>query len=173
LDFGLRHCFDIRHSDFVISSSRNSNALASNFPVVELGDRKQGVFRRASDMADRKRFRAFHLVGFESLEASFQIAQDAEASVLVFVDPALGNLLEGDRVEVVQFLAAPPDGDDKVGLLEEGEMFGDGLACYGEVLGEFAQGLAIVHVKLVEQLSPVGVSQGFKNLIHLSARLRN
>ena len=58
--------------------------------------------------------------------------------MLVFGDPAIGNLLQGDRIKVVQFVAAPPNGDDKVGSLEEGEMFGHGLARHGEVLAEFA-----------------------------------
>ena len=86
--------------------------------------------------------------------------------MLIFVDPTLGDLLKWDRVEVMQFLAAPPNGHNKVRFLQKGEMFCNGLACHLEVLAEFTQSLAIVIVQLVEQLSSAWIGEGLKDFIH-------
>jgi hypothetical protein len=86
--------------------------------------------------------------------------------VLIFVDPAVGDLLKRDRVEVMQFLAAPPNGHNKVRFPQKGEMFRSGLPCHLEMLAEFTQSLAIFIMQLVEQLSSAWIGEGLKDFIH-------
>ena len=105
-------------------------------------------------------------VGFKCLEASLQITQGAEAALLVFVDPALGDLLEWDRIEIMELLPASPQRNDKVRFGQESKMFGHGLARHIEVLAKFTQGLAIVAMQLIEERASARVSQSFKDVVH-------
>src|SRR6202022_1656346 len=50
----------------------------------------------------------------QSIQTFGQISQGAETSRLVFVDPTLGNLLQRRRVEIMQFFAAAPKGNNQV-----------------------------------------------------------
>jgi len=45
-------------------------------------------------------------------------------------------------------------------------MLGYCLACHGQVLAQLAEGLPIVVVQLIEQLSPARIGQRFKDFIH-------
>src|ERR1700761_1559877 len=88
------------------------------------------------------------------LQLPLQFAERGELAALEFLDPPLADLMDRDRVEVVQLLAAVLVGGDKVSLLENDEMFRDGLPCHGETLAEVVQRLSVFGVKPVEQRSP-------------------
>jgi hypothetical protein len=104
--------------------------------------------------------------GFEFVEASLQITQGAEAALLVFVDPALGDLPERDRIKIMELLPASPKRNDEVRFGQEGKMFGYGLAGHIEVLAKFTQRLAIVAMQPIEERSSARIGQSFKDVVH-------
>ena len=53
---------------------------------------------------------------------------------MVFVDPTLGDLFQRRGVEIVKFVPAMPKRYDKVGPVQQCEMFGGGLPGHIEVL---------------------------------------
>ena len=86
--------------------------------------------------------------------------------LLKFDDPSHGDLMNGNRIKVVQFLPAVPDADDEVCPLEYAEVLGHSLAGHVEVRAKLNQRLAVADMQLVEQLAPTLVSQGFEYRVH-------
>src|SRR5688572_3601972 len=76
------------------------------------------------------------LVFFETL---FQIAQRLKAMAFVFANPALGDLVQRHRIEVMQLLAPAPDRGDEVRRFQNDEVFGHCLPRHVEVLAQFTQ----------------------------------
>ena len=100
-------------------------------------------------------------------ETFFQIAQRLEAVAFVFADPALADLVDRHRVEVMQFLAPAPDDGDQIRRLQQQEMLGHRLPRHVEVPAQFAECLPVAPVQLIEQLSTAFVRQGFEYCIQL------
>jgi hypothetical protein len=98
----------------------------------------------------------------------FDGAQRAQARALELVDPALLDLVQRDRVEVVQLLAPAPDRADQVGGLQHGQVPGGRLARHADVSDQLAQGLAVALVQPVEQVSPGEIAQRPEHVVHLS-----
>jgi hypothetical protein len=73
--------------------------------------------------------------------------------------------LIGDRIEIVEFFAASPDGDDEARVFKPQQMFGHGLTGYVHMRAQFAEGLAIVFVEQVEQSATSRVSKRLKDSI--------
>lgn len=96
-------------------------------------------------------------------ECAFEFGEQVEAGVLVLADPAFGDVVDGDGVEVVDLLAAPPERDDEIGVFEDAEVFGGSLAGHVEVGGEAAEGLAVIGVEPVEERAAGGVGEGFED----------
>jgi hypothetical protein len=92
----------------------------------------------------------------------FQVGEEAEASSLVLADPAIGNLVNGYGVEVVQFFAAAAERSDKAGFFQNAQVFRNSLARHLEILAEIAQGLSVFRVKAIEQEAAAGVGQRFE-----------
>jgi len=84
---------------------------------------------------------------------------------LIFLDPPFRDAVERSRIEVVEFAAAMPKGDDQAGPAQQIEMFAHGLTGHMQVAAELAQGLPVTEMKLVEKLSPAGISQGFEDIV--------
>jgi hypothetical protein len=74
--------------------------------------------------------------------------------------------MDRNRVEVVQLLAAMPEGGDEVGGFENPEVFCDRLPRHGEAVAEFVQGLSVSGVKPVQQRAPRRIGQRFEDFIH-------
>jgi hypothetical protein len=102
-----------------------------------------------------------------------EVAEGLQTVALVFADPALVDFVNGDGIEVVELFAAVPDGGDEVGVLEEVEVLGHGLAGHVEVLAEGGEGLTVVFVQQVEQLAAAGIGQGFENVVHDVGKIGN
>src|SRR6478752_10786037 len=90
---------------------------------------------------------------------------------LVFADPSLRKLVDRYRIEVVQLLAAAPDGRDEIGALQYGQMLAHrlprhGRSRLGKARAKLVQGLAIVRIEPVEKLSAAGVRQGPEHIVH-------
>jgi hypothetical protein len=106
-------------------------------------------------------------------EMLLEVAESLEAVAFVFADPAFVDVVDGDGVEVVELFAAVPDGGDEVGVLEEAEVLGDGLAGHVEVRAEGGEGLAVVLVEKVEELAAAGVGEGFEDVVHDGGKIGN
>ena len=82
-----------------------------------------------------------------------------------FSDPALVDLVQRNRVEVVQFFPALPNDGDQVGLFELLQVLCYGLACHVHLLAERAQCLTIIALQQVKQMPATGVGQCFKYFV--------
>src|SRR6516225_7116211 len=101
-----------------------------------------------------------------SLQSFLEFAQCLQPVAFEFPDPALGDVVDRHRVEVVQLLSALLHGGDQIGLLQNPQMLADRLPRHVEARAEFVQGLAVVRTQPVEQFPAAGIGQGFEHLIH-------
>src|SRR5262245_9947573 len=90
---------------------------------------------------------------------------------LVLADPALRDLVDRHRIEIVQLLAAAPDGRDEVRALENGEMLAHGLPRHrrsglGEPFAKLVQGLAVPRMEPIEKLPAAAVGQRPEHFVH-------
>ncbi len=97
-------------------------------------------------------------------ETVFQLAQCLQALAFVLANPALVDLMQRRRIEVVQLLAPMPQRDDEIGLLEQCEVLGDGLPRHVETGTQFPQRLAVLCIQPVQQLPPAGVGERLQRL---------
>ena len=67
----------------------------------------------------------------------------------------------------MEFLAAPPHGDDQVGGLQQPKVLGDCLAGHVEMLTKFAEGLTVIHPQNIQQFSAAGICERLKNFVLL------
>src|SRR4051795_13084011 len=108
---------------------------------------------------------------FFRLQTAFELRERAQAVALVLADPSLRDLVDRYRIEVVQLLAAAPDGGDEIGALQYGQMLAHrlprhGRSRLGEARTKLVQGLAVVRVEPVEKLSAAGIRQGLEHIVH-------
>ena len=97
------------------------------------------------------------------LEFLFQPAQRLEPMAFVFSNPTLVDLLNRDRIEVVEFLSSMPDDNDELRLLQQCHVLGDRLTRHVQVLTQFVQRQAILFVKPVKQISAARIGKRFEN----------
>ena len=96
-----------------------------------------------------------------------ELGEDSEAAPVELADPALGNLVNRDRVEVMQFFAPAPHDGDEVGRLQQTQVLADGLARHREVLAQLAERLSVSRMQLVQQLPAGGIGQGPEHIVHV------
>ena len=106
-------------------------------------------------------------LGFGLFETFFQIAQRLKAMAFVFADPALVDLVQRHRIEIMQLLAPAPDDGDQVCRFQQQQMLGHRLPRHVEVFAQFAQRLPVALVQFIEQLSAARIRQRFEHCIHL------
>jgi len=85
---------------------------------------------------------------------------------IVFADPAVVDLVNRDRVQVMQFFAAVPDNRYEIRFLQQQEVLRHRLARHGQVAAQLIQRLAAFAVQDVQQTSAAFVGEGFKHCIH-------
>ena len=88
-----------------------------------------------------------------------------DAVPVVAGDPALGDVVDGRRVEVVQLLPAAADGRDEVGRLQHGEVLAHRLAGHVQPRAQLAQRLAVALVEAVEQDPAARVGQRLEHVV--------
>src|SRR6476469_7662294 len=108
---------------------------------------------------------------FFRLQTVFELGERTQAMALVLADPSLRDLVDRYRIEVVQLLAAAPDGRDEIGALQYGQVLAHRLPRHrrsrlGKARAKLVQGLAIVCVEPVEKLSAAGIRQGLEHIVH-------
>jgi hypothetical protein len=99
-------------------------------------------------------------------KSPLQVRQRGDALLVVVVDPAFGDLVDGRGVEVVTLLPAPADGGHEVGVLQDGQVLADRLAGHVQTGAQLTQTLPVTAVQGVEQPSPAGVGQRPEHLVH-------
>ncbi len=77
-----------------------------------------------------------------SFGSFFEVTQCVQVLPFVFLNPTLVDLVDGDGVEIVQFLAPTADRRNEVGVLQAPEVLRDRLARHVEMRAEFPQRLA-------------------------------
>src|SRR5450755_3591531 len=98
-------------------------------------------------------------VGFKIL---FQAGEQADGVGGVATDPAVGDSLDGNRVEIVPACATFSADDDQFGLLEYAEMLHDSAAVnILEVGAQVASGAGTV-LEQVEELATARIGKGFE-----------
>src|SRR5512132_631499 len=100
-----------------------------------------------------------------SFEPDLEIAQRMKTLVLEFPDPAVVNLVNGHRVEVVELFAPPPHRGDQIRVFEHAKMLGDGLPRHLEVLAQFAERQAALRMQAIEQLPAAWICQRLEHLV--------
>ena len=96
-----------------------------------------------------------------------------DASAFIFADPALVDLVQRGRVEVVQFFTAAPHGRYEVRRFQQPEMFGHCLPRHVEVAAQFPQRLPVILAQRIEQLPAASIGQRLEYGIHLCRSIRN
>src|SRR4051812_15493881 len=102
-----------------------------------------------------------------SFESLFQLAERGDASAIEFADPAIRNFVDRHRVEVVQLLAASPDGGDEVRALENREVLRHSLARHVEVRAEIRQRLPVLFVQAIQQRAAAGIRERSEGAIEV------
>jgi hypothetical protein len=97
------------------------------------------------------------------LQGLFEIDEGAQGRPLKPADPAIGDLLDGHWIEVVQAFAAAPLADNQIGGLQDVEVLGHRLAAHSVSQTELAKRLAAAFAEAVEQGPPDGVGQGLED----------
>lgn len=103
-----------------------------------------------------------------SFEVSFEIAQRAQTMAFEFSNPALGDFIDRNGVEVMELFAPAPDGRDQICLFEYCEVFRYSLTRHIEFLTQFTQRLSAPCVKPIQQLPPARICERFEHRIHRS-----
>ena len=80
--------------------------------------------------------------------------------------PAVVDQPDGNRVEVVQLLAAPSLGDDQPCLFQQTQVLGHPDAGHVETLDQGIQRLPVAPEQLVEQFPPCRVGQRLEHQFH-------
>lgn len=90
----------------------------------------------------------------------------ADSVALVLADPALVDFMNRNRIQVVQFLAPAPYGDDQIRLLEQEKVLGYGLTTHVRLPAKLAQSLPVVGVEPVEQFPASGIRERLEHHVH-------
>ena len=85
--------------------------------------------------------------------------------MLELFDPALVDLVQWHRVQVVELFSTSPNDGDEVCLLELLQVLCHGLACHVHVLAERDQRLAVFPIQQVEQTPAGRVGQRFEDFV--------
>jgi len=101
------------------------------------------------------------------LQISLQLTQYVEARTFVLPDPPLCNLVDRDRIQIVQLVPALPAGDDQAGLLKQSKMLGDRLPRHLQPRAQLVQGLAVLHKQRVQQMPATPVCQRTEDCIFI------
>src|SRR5262249_35831928 len=90
---------------------------------------------------------------------------------VVVTDPALGELTDRRRVEVMELLAAAADGRDEIGCFEDIQVLAHGLPRHVELAAELTQRLPVASVQRVEQAPPAWVRECLEDLVQICSHL--
>ena len=96
----------------------------------------------------------------------FQIAQRLEAMTFVFANPALVDLVQRHRIEIMQLLAPAPDDGHQVRCFQQPQVLGNRLPRHVQMLAQLRQRLTVAPVQPVEQLPTARAGQCFEHGIH-------
>ena len=80
------------------------------------------------------------------------------------------NLMQRNRIQVVQLAPPVPDGADEIGRLEHRQMLAHRLPRHLQVLAQLSEGLAVVLSKPIQQQSTARIRECPEDPVHLIVR---
>jgi hypothetical protein len=83
----------------------------------------------------------------------------------VLADPAVGDQLDGDGVEIVQLLAPRPAGDDEAGVFENTQVPHHPEPRHLLARGQVAERAAVALEEPVEEVTARGVGEGLEHAV--------
>jgi hypothetical protein len=89
-----------------------------------------------------------------------EVGEGAQLDALVLVYPAIGDVVDGDRVEEVELVATAAAGGDEICLLEDTKVLGDCLARHLDAFTELREGLPVFGEEPVEKQASAGICEG-------------
>ena len=99
----------------------------------------------------------------------FQVSQRREPAALELVDPAILNLIERNRIQVVELFPALPDDGDEIGVDEQLQVLRHRLARHFEMLAELPQRLPVLLVEDIQKLPAAGIAERLEYLVRVQA----
>src|SRR6266542_6794675 len=99
-------------------------------------------------------------------QISLELAEREQARAFVFADPAVGDLVDGDGIEVVQLLAPAPECRHEIRFLQDSEMLSDRLAGHVAAFAKLGQCLPVAGTQAVQQLPPDRIGKRPENRVH-------
>lgn len=92
--------------------------------------------------------------------------QRVEALLFKFPNPAFVNLVDWNRVEVVQLFPSLPLDRNQIGVFQQAKVLRDRLPRHAQSLAQLTQRLSVLGVQAVEQFSAAGVGQGLEHGVY-------
>ncbi len=86
--------------------------------------------------------------------------------MVVTVNPAFSDLVDGDGVEIVELLPTLSDRRHEVGGLEDRQVLADGLAGHVQPFGELPEVLSVPLVQAIEQVAATRVGERLEDVGH-------
>ena len=105
-----------------------------------------------------------------SFQRELQVSERLDAVLVVLVDPAGFDLVDGRGVEVVQLLAPASNGGDEVRRLQHREVLAHRLTRHVEPLTELHEVLPATRVQPVEHAPPARIGQRLEDRVHVAVR---
>src|SRR5262245_22241654 len=99
------------------------------------------------------------------LQLFLQPVERSQAATFEFLHPAVVDLVDGHRVQVVELLAPPPRRADETRLLEQREVLRHRLAAHVHLLAELAQREPAAREESVQELPPAGIRERPEDLV--------
>src|SRR5215470_19253667 len=105
-----------------------------------------------------------------SFDAFLELVERLEAAPLELPDPAVVDLVNRNRVEVVELLAPAPRRRDEARVFEHVEVLRHGLPRHVHPVAELGQRETVAREHAIEQLPPPRIRERFEDLVHAWAR---
>jgi hypothetical protein len=96
----------------------------------------------------------------------FEIGQRVDAGIFKLADPAVDNVSEWDRIEIVKLASSLPVNRDQIGFFQYSEMLRDPLTGHGEALAQIIQALSAFLKKAVEKQAARLIGKGLEDICH-------
>jgi hypothetical protein len=93
-----------------------------------------------------------------------KVRKCSDSGVVVLIDPSFSNLIDRDRVEVVEPFSTSPDGGDEIGRFKNREVLADRLTGHFQASGELKETLPVTSVQAVQQVTSTRIGQSLEDV---------
>jgi hypothetical protein len=95
----------------------------------------------------------------------------AKAAALVLTDPAFGDFVDRNGIEVMLLVSPAFKCGDEIGAFENAEMLADGLPRHAKADAQIAEALTVIFKEPIEQFAAGGIGEGFEDGVSIHARI--